>query len=117
MCFGKRGHMNIPVVVERFTPENQKILAIINEIVVLLFAVFVMIWGGSNITSLSMGQMSSSLGVPMGYFYAAVPVSGVFIALYNILNLVDLFQMSAKDFVKSGIASDGGVNQLETQNC
>lgn len=88
--FGKREHMSIPVLVERFSENTQRKLAIVSEIIVLVFAIVIMIYGGISITSLGMGQLSSSLGIPMGYFYTVIPISGVFIAIYNVLNIYEL---------------------------
>ncbi|MGX7350021.1 TRAP transporter small permease [Dolosicoccus paucivorans] len=90
--FGKRGHMNIPIVMEKLSPRNQKYAVIFNDLLVLFFAITVLIMGGFSITKLTMGQMSSSLSVPMGYFYAILPVTGVLTALYSLLNLYDAFQ-------------------------
>ncbi|AMB94089.1 TRAP transporter small permease [Aerococcus sanguinicola] len=90
--FGKREHMNIPVVLERFSPKTQKTLNLLSEGLIFVFAVVVLIYGGIEITSLTMGQMSSSLSVPMGYFYAVIPLSGLFIAIYSILNIYDIYQ-------------------------
>ncbi|PMC57907.1 TRAP transporter small permease [Dolosicoccus paucivorans] len=90
--FGKRGHMNIPIVMEKLSPRNQKYAVIFNDLLVLIFAITVLIMGGFSITKLTMGQMSSSLSVPMGYFYAILPVTGVLTALYSLLNLYDAFQ-------------------------
>lgn len=88
--FGKREHMSIPVIVERFSEKNQQKLALFSEVVILIFALVIMIYGGISITSLGMGQLSSSLGIPMGYFYMIIPISGVFTALYSILNIYEL---------------------------
>ncbi|WP_084140202.1 TRAP transporter small permease [Lacticigenium naphthae] len=90
--FGKREHMNIPIITDKVSPKTQRILAIINESIIFLFAIFVLVYGGLSITSLTMGQMSSSLPIKMGYFYAAIPISGVFIAIYSVLNIYDLFK-------------------------
>lgn len=90
--FRKRGHMNIPIVMEKLSPRNQKYAIIFNDLLVLIFAITVLIMGGFSITKLTMGQMSSSLSVPMGYFYAILPVTGVLTALYSLLNLYDAFQ-------------------------
>ena len=49
-----------------------------------------MVYGGYEITKLTMGQMSSSLSLPMGYFYLCIPISGIFIALYSVLNIKDI---------------------------
>lgn len=39
---------------------------------------------------LSMTQITASLGVPMGVVYIVVPLSGVLIAIYSVLNIIDL---------------------------
>ena len=39
---------------------------------------------------LTMTQKTASLGVMMGQVYAVVPVCGILIAIYGVLNLIDL---------------------------
>lgn len=97
--FGKREHMNIPVVVEHFSLRNQNSLQILAETLNLIFALTIMVYGGYEITKLTMGQMSSSLPLQMGYFYMCIPISGIFIALYSVLNIKDLFD-ARKDIVE-----------------
>ncbi|MER2063817.1 MAG: TRAP transporter small permease [Alkalibacterium sp.] len=89
--FGKRDHMNIPILLDKVSLKTQRVLNIIIEVIILVFALAVLIYGGWNITTLTMGQMSSSLPIQMGYFYAAIPISGIFTALYSILNIYDLY--------------------------
>ena len=88
--FGQREHMNIPILLERVSVETKWILNIITELVILSLSAGVLIYGGVRITILTMGQMSSSLGLPMGYFYSCIPISGCLIVIYNILNLLDI---------------------------
>lgn len=88
--FGKREHMSIPILVEQFSGKTQKYVAVLRESLILLFAVVILIYGGIQITSLTMGQDSSSLPLTMGYFYAVIPISGIFITLYSILNIYDI---------------------------
>ena len=38
-------------------------------------------------SQLSMGQSSSSLQIPMGYIYLALPLSGIITVIYNVLNI------------------------------
>ncbi len=47
-----------------------------------------MIFGGFKAVSVTMGQLSPSLGIPMGLVYLAVPVSGILILVYSLLNLI-----------------------------
>ncbi|HIE1562285.1 TPA: TRAP transporter small permease, partial [Enterococcus faecium] len=44
---------------------------------------------GWNAVTLTMGQISPSLSIPMGYVYLSVPVSGVLIIIYSLINLID----------------------------
>ena len=87
---GERGHMNIPIVVERMGEKGRKIFAVFGEIVALAFALVILVYGGTQITSLAMGQMTSALGVPIGIFYVVLPISGVINIVYTILNIIDI---------------------------
>ena len=92
--FGKRDHMRMVFFIEKFTKSAQRTVAIITELVILLFALGVLIGGGSYITSLSMTQMTPALKISMGYIYLVIPVCGVMTSIYSILNIVDLMKNS-----------------------
>lgn len=87
---GERGHMNIPIVVERMGTTARKGFSIFAEVIAFLFATIILVYGGMQITSLAMGQMTSSLGVAVGVFYVVLPLSGVLNMLYAILNIWDI---------------------------
>lgn len=91
---GERGHMNIPILVDRMGSGARKALAVFAEIVACLFAGIILLYGGLQITSLAMGQMTSSLGVPIGIFYIVLPVSGVLNVIYTILNIIGILDGS-----------------------
>lgn len=94
--FGKREHMRMSFFAEKFSASGQFYISLITEIAVLIFAVLVLVWGGMNIVSLGMGQISPSLGIPMGYLYIALPLSGVLTVFYNIMNMVQMLQNKAQ---------------------
>ena len=94
LVVGERGHMNIPIVVERMGVKGRKFFAIFSEIIACLFAGIILVYGGIQITNLAMGQMTSSLGVPIGFFYIVLPLSGVINIIYTILNIVDIAKKS-----------------------
>ena len=87
---GERNHMNIPVVVERMGHKMQLFFGVAAEVVALLFSAAILIYGGIRISSLAMGQMTSSLGIPIGVFYVVMPVTGVLILLYSVLNIIQI---------------------------
>ena len=86
----ERGHMNIPLLPERLGSGAQKALGVFSELVAFAFSAVILVYGGVSITRLAMGQMTSSLGVAVGVFYAVLPVGGVLILAYTVLNIVQL---------------------------
>lgn len=88
----ERGHMNIPILVEKASPTVRKYLAIFGELVAFAFSAIILLYGGIEISKLAMGQMTSSLGVAVGVFYIALPVCGVLNMLYTVLNIMDLWR-------------------------
>ena len=89
---GERGHMNIPILVDRMGPGARKVLNIFAEIVACVFAAVILVYGGVQITTLAMGQMTSSLGVPIGIFYVVLPLCGVINIVYTILNIIGILK-------------------------
>ena len=87
---GERGHMNIPIVTDHFTPGIQKLLAIFGELIAFAFSLIILVYGGIKITSLAMGQMTSALGVTVGVFYVVMPLCGILNMIYTVLNIVDI---------------------------
>ena len=41
----------------------------------------------------NMNQVTASLGVNMGLMYAVLPISGILITVYGLLNLAKMFSM------------------------
>ena len=87
---GERGHMNIPIIVDMAAPGLKKLLLSLGEIIAFLFSMVILVYGGMQITSLAMGQMTSSLGVAVGVFYVVMPICGVVNMIYTILNIVEI---------------------------
>lgn len=90
LVVGERGHMNIPILVERMGQKGRKFFAILAEVIACVFAAVILVYGGVQITSLAMGQMTSALGVPVGVFYVVLPISGVLNIAYTVLNIMDI---------------------------
>ena len=87
---GERGHMNIPLLVDSAAPGLKKALLCLGEVIAFLFSLVILVYGGMQITSLAMGQMTSSLGVAVGVFYIAMPICGVVNMIYTIMNIVEI---------------------------
>ena len=87
--FGKRDHMRMGFLADQITGPTRKILEAASDIMTFLLAGVVMLYGGSAITKLTMIQKTASLQVPMAYIYVMVPISGVLIMIFSIMNLID----------------------------
>ncbi len=90
LVFGKRDHMRMGFIADKLTGTPKKVLEIVIELMILVFTAGVMVWGGYTIMQLSMTQITASLGIPMGIVYIVLPLSGVLIVIYSVLNIIDL---------------------------
>ena len=85
--FGKQEHMRMSFLVDKLSEKNQEKMQLLAEVMVIIFAVLILIFGGLKMSQLSMRQSSSSLQIPMGYIYLALPLSGIITVIYNVLNI------------------------------
>lgn len=109
--FGQRGHLCMAFVYNKFTGGKRVCLDIFAELLVILTAVVVLIYGGSIMTTQNMAQLTASLGINMGYVYGVLPLSGVIITIYGLLNLIDKFAQ----FKDPNLADYGKTNEEEEE--
>ena len=88
----ERGHMNIPILVEKTSPMMQNFFACLSEVLAFLFSAIILAYCGFVIANLAMGQMSSYLGVPIGVFYIVLPLCGLLNMVYTVLNIADILK-------------------------
>lgn len=88
--FGKREHMQISFVRDLSPKKIRKFIDIFQEIIITIFVIGVMIYGGYFTTLRQMGQIDAALQIPMGVIYSVIPISGVIIIFYAIYNIKTL---------------------------
>lgn len=89
---GKSQHVSMSLFVDLLPLSGQLKWGMALQMIFLLFAVFILIMGGGHAVSISMTQISPVLQIPMGLIYSALPVSGVIIVLYSLINIFDLYR-------------------------
>lgn len=96
---GKREHLAIDLLLQRSSAKRRFKLEIIISIVVILFAIFVMIIGGSWLvyTRFYLSVKSAALGMPLGIVYLVLPVSGILIAYFDIDNMYNMVKANRKN--------------------
>ena len=98
LTYEEKGHLGVDYFVGKLHPDARKIAAVFIELVVLFFAGFGLLYGGWMLVSLTLAanQLSPALGIKVGYFYLAAPISGLFFILFSLEHLCLLFSGDAK---------------------
>lgn len=86
---GKRDHMSIVFIKEKFNENVQNILNLLIDVIVLIFAVIVLGYGGYLNSVTQFSQTDSILPVSAGFIYLALPISAVLIMFYSVCNIID----------------------------
>lgn len=86
--FGQRDHISINFVKDKQKESTKRFLNIFIELIVIIFACLVMVYGGIRVSSMNLLQFDSILNVPTGYIYSAIPISGILIIIYSIYNIL-----------------------------
>ncbi len=89
---GKTEHISLTLFLDKFPRNLVKYWNMLIQIVFILFAVYIMIIGGWKVSSNAMMQVSPVLQLSMGKVYYALPLSGVLIIVYSLMNIVDLLK-------------------------
>ena len=90
LMFRERGHLGVDYFVGKLDPSARRLAAVIAEIAVMVFAGFLLVYGGFMLVSetLKSGQVTPAMGWKVGYLYSVVPLSGLFIVAFSIEHLV-----------------------------
>lgn len=83
---GKELHLAIDLVPTGIVEKSPVFFSGIVALCIIIFAVGVMIIGGSNLclVTYELHQMSAALKIPLFWIYSAVPISGLLIVYYSI---------------------------------
>jgi TRAP-type C4-dicarboxylate transport system permease small subunit len=77
-------HLGLDVIVRTWPEDIQRLGRLFVAGVIILFAGGIMAWGGGQLVEqrFASGQTLPALGIARGWFYLALPVSGVLITLF-----------------------------------
>lgn len=92
--YSVKRHLALELIMPRLNLRNQIILTIFINLLVITFSSIVLIYGGSSLveTTLQHHQISPGLSIAghhllIGYVYVVVPLSGVLINYYGLLDI------------------------------
>ena len=86
---GKGNHVAITYFSEKMSPPNLKKIQVFINLTILTFAILGMLIGGVRLVyiTLVLEQLSPALKIPLGVVYSVIPISGILIIFYKILDL------------------------------
>ncbi|MGY6523685.1 MAG: TRAP transporter small permease [Mongoliitalea sp.] len=89
---GQNQHLAIDILPKKLQGIQQKRLLIFIAGAILLFALIVMIIGGTNLVFITfmLGQKSATLQIPLAYVYTIIPLSGLLVVVYQVLQIQTL---------------------------
>lgn len=84
---GRRLHLAIELLPGRLSGSRRHCLAAFNQLLIGAFSLSVLVYGGVGLTRLTLrlGQTSAALGLPLGWVYAILPISGLILTFYSAL--------------------------------
>lgn len=107
LAFGRKAHLGVDFFVMQLHPDARKMLGVVVQCIVIALTLCVFIIGGWK---LSMGQMGQELPtmrwLSRGQVYLSLPLSGLFILLFTLENLVEIIKTPA-DQLGSQTQSEG----------
>lgn len=92
VAFGEKAHLGVDYFVGLMDPRAQKLLTVFGQIVVLIFALIIFIYGGSRIVIENLDQLTPALGkygLRMGHVYLALPIAGVFMTFFTVEQMAE----------------------------
>jgi len=81
-------HINITLCLAPLSTRTRQLLKILTDAVILVF-LWILIYSGSLVTSITAHHRSTALQLPMGLVYAALPVGAILMSLYLVLQIAD----------------------------
>lgn len=87
---GKGSHLSVDLLRDRLGRAGRLRLDAVIAVFFIFFAAVVLIWGGMRGVTIASMQTSAVMQIPMSWVYLSLPVSGVLMIVYSVLNLFDL---------------------------
>lgn len=88
-AFVTREHMCLVLLRDSLKPGSRRILMTFLDILILVFAIFVITIGGFKLAMSAQKVYSALLGIPRSLVYSMAPISGLFIIVAQIINIYE----------------------------
>lgn len=83
MAYADNAHLGVDYLVEKFHPAVRELTHRIVHFIVLLFALYGMLWGGIALMDQTT-NITAALSLPQRWLYLVIPLSGGFFVLFSL---------------------------------
>jgi len=82
-----KSHLGIDIITSKLTGFKKQLSQLMIHFIVILFALFILVIGGIRLVNitLTLNQISPALGIPMGYIYLVLPLTGLLMIYYSLV--------------------------------
>ncbi|MGY4691628.1 TRAP transporter small permease [Salibacterium sp. K-3] len=101
-AFSKNEHLAIVFLKNKLKDKKALSLQWLIDGLVIAFCIAVLIVGGWDLATSTMGQTTPILGIPMGWVYMILPISGVLIVFFQLINMSERKKEMAEQQAASG---------------
>ncbi len=96
LAFGEKAHLGVDFFVSKLDAGARKALSILVQLIVMVLALLVFIYGGWQLSASQMGQILPTMAISRGLVYASIPLGGVLILIFAIENLIQILRTPAE---------------------
>ena len=89
-----KAHLGIDILARKMDIAARRVLDIVIHSIVILFSFFILVLGGFRLVNITftLKQISPAMGLPMGYVYIVLPLTGILIIYYSIAMIISTFK-------------------------
>nr|WP_106779457.1 TRAP transporter small permease [Lysinibacillus timonensis] len=98
LAFGQKDHMKITLLSDKVKGISKLLLGIFTELLIMMIAIGVFILGGNRFMEVGALQISPTLDIQMHWIYIILPICGLLIVFYNVINIIQ----EIKNHTKTG---------------
>lgn len=100
-----KAHLGIDVLTQKLTGLKKQMIEVLANLLVGMFALFVMVFGGWRLVHLTftLNQISPALEIKMGYIYLVLPISGILMIYFAFHAIVETVRARPAQAPKSKV--------------
>ena len=102
-----RAHLGIDILTSKLQGTKRRISEITIYSFVAGFSLFILVIGGLRLVNLTftLKQISPAMGIPMGYVYIVLPLTGTLMIYYSVMFIVEAIKKPAQEITRLNLTT------------